>query len=170
MKAEPATPLAIAALVMTGAGGLICTVLVCCALGMVPLAASTVNANEPAALGVPLKTPLVALRVSPPGRVPVAILQLIGIVPLAVKVKLYALLTVPTGGAVLVMVGATVAAVIVMVSARVPEPPAFVAVIVAAKVPAVDGVPVICPVPVLMERPGGKLVAPKLVGELVAVI
>ena len=70
------------------------------------------------------------------------------------------------------MVGATVAAVMVMVSVCVAVPPPLVAVIVAAKVPVLvtDGVPEITPVLTLTVRPRGKPVALKLVGELVAVI
>ena len=70
------------------------------------------------------------------------------------------------------MVGATVAAVMVMTRAWVPVPPALAAVIVAAKVPVpvTDGVPEITPLVVLTVRPKGKPVALKLVGELVAVI
>ena len=76
----------------------------------------------------------------------------------------------PAGGAVLVMVGATVAAEIVTVSAWVPVPPALVAVIDAAKAPVTDGMPLITPVPVLTVSPVGNPLAPKLVGVLVAVI
>ena len=88
MKAEPVTPPAVLGLVMTGAGELMTMVLACCALGAVPLAAGMVKANELAVVGVPLNTPLVALSVSPAGTVPVTMLQVIGVVPLAVKVWL----------------------------------------------------------------------------------
>ena len=47
-----------------------------------------VKPKEPATVGVPLNTPLVVLSVSPVGSVPVAMLQVIGVVPLAVKVWL----------------------------------------------------------------------------------
>ena len=40
----------------------------------------------PAAVGVPLRMPDVALSVRPAGSVPVATLQVIGVVPLAMKV------------------------------------------------------------------------------------
>ena len=73
---------------MTGAVGLMTMVLACCALGAVPLAAWTVKVNDPAAVGVPLNMPLAALSVSPVGSVPVAMLQVIGEVPVAVKVWL----------------------------------------------------------------------------------
>lgn len=42
----------------------------------------------PAVVGVPLNTPLAALSVRPLGTVPVAMLQVIGVVPVAVKVRL----------------------------------------------------------------------------------
>ena len=67
----------------------------------------------------------------------------------------------------LVIVGG---AVTVMVSVCVAVPPPLVAVIVAMKVPVTDGMPLITPVLVLTASPAGKPLAPKLVGELVAVI
>ena len=82
---EPATPLAVVGLVMAGAGGLMTMVTFWVALGAVPLAAWTVKPNEPAVVGVPLNMPLVALRVRPAGSAPVAMLQVIGVVPVAVK-------------------------------------------------------------------------------------
>ena len=88
MKAAPDTPLAVAGLVMTGADGLMTMVTFWVALGTVPLATWTVKANEPAEVGVPFNTPLVALRARPDGSVPVEILQVIGVVPVAVKVWL----------------------------------------------------------------------------------
>ena len=76
----------------------------------------------------------------------------------------------PLAGAVLVMVGATVAAVMVILSACVPVPPMLVAVMVALKVPAADGVPEMTPVLGLTLSPAGIPVAPKLVGVFVAVM
>ena len=58
------------------------------AFGNVPLAACTVKLNEPAVVGVPLITPVVLLSVRPVGSVPLAMLQVIGVVPVAVKVWL----------------------------------------------------------------------------------
>lgn len=55
-------------------------------------------------------------------------------------------------------------------SVAVPVPPEFVAVIVALKVPETVGVPEITPLNVVMVRPVGKLLAPKVVGVLDAVI
>ena len=51
-----------------------------------------------------------------------------------------------------------------------PVPPALVALIVTEEVPVAVGVPEISPVLVFTESPAGRLLAPKLVGELVAVI
>ena len=58
------------------------------AFGNVPLAACTVKLNVPAAVGVPFNIPLAALRVRPAGKLPKATLQVMGVVPLAVKVWL----------------------------------------------------------------------------------
>jgi hypothetical protein len=51
-----------------------------------------------------------------------------------------------------------------------PVPTLFVALRVTVEAPADVGVPEIRPVAVLTDKPAGKPVAPKLVGELVAVI
>ena len=57
------------------------------------------------------------------------------------------------------------------VSAALPVPPMFVAVMFAVKLPAIVGVPEIRPVVAFRLRPAGSAVAlPKLVGLLVAVI
>ena len=58
----------------------------------------------------------------------------------------------------------------VKVSVALPVPPALVALIVTVYVPAIVGVPEIKPVLVFTLKPGGKPVAPKLVGLFVAVI
>ena len=58
----------------------------------------------------------------------------------------------------------------VRVSVAFPVPPLLVALSVTVEVPAVVGVPEINPVAVLTETPAGRPVAPKLVGELEAVI
>ena len=83
-------PLAGVALVIVGAAVAAATtmVLLWVAFGTVPLAAWMPKLNEPAAVGVPLRTPDVALSVRPDGSVPVAMLQVIGVVPAAVKVWL----------------------------------------------------------------------------------
>jgi hypothetical protein len=58
----------------------------------------------------------------------------------------------------------------VTVSVAVPVPPAFVAPRVTLDVPVAEGVPVMRPVAVFTDKPVGKPVALKLVGELLAVI
>ena len=58
----------------------------------------------------------------------------------------------------------------VTVRAAVLVPAAFVALMVTAIVAAAEGVPEMKPVAVLIDNPVGRLVAPKLVGEFVAVI
>lgn len=63
-----------------------------------------------------------------------------------------------------------IAELIVTVRMAVLVPAAFVALIVTAVVAAAVGVPEIAPVPLLIANPAGKPVAPKLVGEFVAVI
>ena len=73
-------------------GAMVAAVMVMLALwvafGNVPLAACTAKLNEPAVVGVPLNTPLAALRVRPAGKVPEATFHVMGVVPLAVKVWL----------------------------------------------------------------------------------
>ena len=71
---------------IVGAIGAIVTVEACCALGAVPFVAWMAKAKEPLVVGVPLKTPLVAFNARPPGNVPEATVQVIGVVPVAVKV------------------------------------------------------------------------------------
>lgn len=73
-------------------------------------------------------------------------------------------------GAKLTDIDGVAAAAIVMLSPWLPVPLALVALTVAAKVPAADGVPVIWPVPALTPSPAGKPVAPKLTGVFVASI
>ena len=64
-----------------------------------------VKVKLPVVVGVPDNTPP-AVRLIPGGRLPVCD-HVIGAVPVAVKVKLYGVPTVPLGGAPDVMVGAT---------------------------------------------------------------
>ena len=65
-----------------------------------------VKVKLPGDVGVPDNTPP-AVRVIPGGRLPPVCDHIIGAVPVAAKVKLYAVLTVPCGGAPVVIVGAT---------------------------------------------------------------
>jgi hypothetical protein len=66
----------------------------------------------------------------------------IGDVPVAAKVWLYAVPTVPSSRVVVVMVGATEAAFITMLNALLSLSTVLVAVTVKLKVPTADGVPV----------------------------
>ena len=79
-----------AALVMVGAvvAAVMVMVLLWVALGNVPLAACMVKVKVPATVGVPLRTPVVLLSVRPLGSVPVVTVQVMGVVPVAVKVRL----------------------------------------------------------------------------------
>ena len=63
-------------------------VLLWVALGNVPLAACRVKVKVPATVGVPLTMPVVLLSVRPLGSVPLAMVHVIGLVPMAVKVRL----------------------------------------------------------------------------------
>jgi hypothetical protein len=56
------------------------------ALGAVPLDAVTMKVNGPAVVGVPDRTPVVILRVRPPGSVPLDTEKVGAGLPLAVKV------------------------------------------------------------------------------------
>ena len=68
----------------------------------------------------------------------------------------------------LVITGAV--ALTVNVSVALPVPPLFVALNVTVDDPTTVGVPEMSPVPVLTDKPDGKPVALKLVGEFVAEI
>jgi len=57
------------------------------ASGETPFTALTVKLNVPAAVGVPEITPPLE-RLKPPGRVPLAMLHVMGVSPLAVRVWL----------------------------------------------------------------------------------
>ena len=78
--------------------------------------------------------------------------------------------TVPLAVALLVIAGGCTVAFTVRVKGAVPVPPLLVALIVTLEVAAVVGVPEIKPEVVFTDRPAGKPVALKLVGEFDAVI
>lgn len=71
----------------------------------------------PARVGVPVRTPVAINKLRPNGKLPVARPQVLAGLPEATKVVLYAAPTVPDGGVLLVIRGATVAAVGVPLSA-----------------------------------------------------
>ena len=72
------------------------------------LVALTVNLAVPSAVGVPLISPVSAFRLRPAGRPP-SMLHVIGAVPVAVRVWLYASPTLPFGRVSVVMLGAAAA-------------------------------------------------------------
>ena len=85
--------------VMTGMAPAATTVIVtiCVTLGIVPLAAWTVKLVTPAAIGVPLNTPVTLFKIRPAGGAPVVTLQVLAGLPEAANVVLYGLPTVPAG-------------------------------------------------------------------------
>lgn len=149
---------------ITGIGGTIVNTTVCePAVGLV-FAALTVTLNVPAAVGVPEIRPD-ALMLSPPGK-PGAV-KVVGELVAAIWYGVIAVPTVPLTALPLVMTG--MAGKIVNVTGLVPGVGfALVAVTIALNVPIDVGVPVITPVPATTLSPGGKPVALKLVGVLVA--
>ena len=66
----------------------------------------TVKLAVPAAVGVPLILPVVSSSVRPSGRAPPIMFHVMGVVPSAVRVWLYASPTLPFGRLLVVMVGA----------------------------------------------------------------
>ena len=69
------------------------------------LVALTVNLAVPSAVGVPLISPVSAFRLRPAGRPP-SMLHVIGAVPVAARVWLYASPTLPSDRLLVVMLGA----------------------------------------------------------------
>ena len=68
------------------------------------LVALTVKVELPAAVGVPLILPVSLFRLRPAGRLPLSMLHVMGAVPSAVRVWLYASPTLPSGRVSVVMV------------------------------------------------------------------
>jgi hypothetical protein len=164
-KAVPTVPLALTALVMAGRAGKIRMARLADPLPPA-LAAETFAVKLPAAVGVPVIKPLVALMVKPAGR-PLA-LNAVALL-LAVTWKLKAVPTDPLALATLVMEGRA-GRVTWIRSVAFPVPPALVAEMFAVKLPAEAGVPEINPVEVLIVRLPGRPVAPNDVALLLAVI
>ena len=92
--------------------------------------ALTVNLAVPSAVGVPLISPVSAFRLRPAGRPP-SMLHVIGAVPVAVRVWLYASPTLPSGRVSVVMLGAASGALTVTVQEAVNKPSCVVAVMTA---------------------------------------
>ena len=117
------------------------------------LVAFTVKLEVPAEVGVPDITPAVE-RLNPAGRLPLANDHVMGVVPVAASVALYAVPVTPPGNVVVVMVGFTVAALITMLSVLVSLPTLLLAFTVKLEVPAVVGVPEITPAPERLKPVG----------------
>ena len=116
--------------------------------------ALTVKLNGPAVVAVPVIAPVVAFKFKPVGRLPLANAHVIGVVPVAVSLWLYALFNVPSGRDAVVIVGG---AVMTMLRAFVPFPAELVALTVKLNVPIVVGVPEISPVAAFRFKPSGSV-------------
>jgi hypothetical protein len=129
-----------------------------------------ITANDPALVGVPEMTPEAASTERPGGRPAAAkaaaVLAVIvyekGVFTTAPTSRALVICGVPPPPPPLVFT--------VSVKVAVPVPDAFVALSDTVVVPAVVGVPLIAPVEALTDNPAGSPLAPKLAGELVAVI
>jgi hypothetical protein len=128
----------------------------------------TVKFDVPAAVGVPLITPVEAFRLNPAGRVPAETDQLYGVVPpVAVIVWLYAVPTVPAGSGLAVEIVGAATGLTVREKAFVAVPPP-VTWTVKLKAPAVVGVPPITPVEAFRLSPAGS--APAEIDQLYGVV
>ena len=127
--------------------------------------ALTVKLNGPAAVAVPVIAPVVAFRLKPVGRLPLDTAHVIGVVPVAVSLWLYARFTVPSGRDAVVIAGG---AVMIMLRAFVPFPAEFVALTVKLNVPISVGMPVIAPVVSFKFRPAGS--APLDIDQVIGVV
>ena len=116
--------------------------------------ALTVKLDVPAVVGVPVIAPVVPFKFKPVGRLPLAIAHVIGVVPVALSVWLYALFAVPSGSEAVVIVGG---AATTMLRELVPFPAEFVALTENVNVPIVVGVPEITPVVSFKIRPAGSV-------------
>jgi hypothetical protein len=122
------------------------------------LLALTVNGDVPAVVGVPEMIPA-AESVKPSGKVPLAMLHVMGASPVASSVWLYAVFTVPLGNDVVEIEGGVLPSTVAIVidSCFVPLPAAFSAFTVNAADVAVVGVPAIMPVVALRVNPVGNV-------------
>ena len=116
--------------------------------------AFTVKFDVPAVVGVPVIAPVVAFKIKPTGSVPFSTAHIIGVVPVAASLWLYALFTVPSGREAVVIVGG---AVMTMLRVFVPFPAEFVALTEKLNVPIVVGVPEMTPVVSFKLRPAGSV-------------
>jgi len=115
--------------------------------------ALTVKLYVLAAVGVPVIAPVAEFKLKPVGNVPLATAHVIGVVPVALSVWLYALFTVPSGSVAVVIVGG---AAITILRELVPFPAELVALTEKVNAPIVVGVPDITPVEAFRLKPAGK--------------
>ena len=119
------------------------------------LLALTVKLKLPAAVGIPEITPFVDSS-NPLGKLPPCNDHAIGVSPVAARVWLYAVLTVPLGKVVVVIVGGTGAGVILTVNGFVKFTPKSVPFSIVAKIVAVPAAVVFN----IHPPPEGEMVAP----------
>ena len=121
--------------------------------------------NVPIAVGVPEIAPVVAFRFKPLGSVPLAIDQVIGIVPVTPSIWLYDWPTIPPGRVRVVIIGISV---ITILKLLVVFPEELVALIVKLNVPSTVGVPEIAPVAPFIFKPVGSV--PLAIDQVIGVV
>jgi hypothetical protein len=126
----------------------------CVALAPTLSVAVTLTANEPLAVGVPLKVPVLVAKVRPVGRVPLSLYVMLPVPPVVVNFWLYATLTVSAGRepGLRERAGLMVRAYLSVVL-----PDLLVAVTLKSKVPLALGVPLKVPLLALKVRPAGRV-------------
>ena len=130
------------------------------------LVAVSVKVATPAAVGVPPITPTVVLIVIPLGSAPLAIAQVIGVLPETPRVCKYGVPTWAAGsGEVVRIEGGPLT---VRLSCLDPLPKALVAVTVKVATPAAVGVPLTRPVEAFNVSPAGK--APPVTAHVMGVL
>ena len=158
LYALPSVALDKAVVVIVGAVPIVgSTVMLKLAVSLPPVfVALTVKLYVPIAVGVPEITPA-GLSVKPTGKLPAVISQVIGAVPVAASVWLYAVPAITLGKeAVVITGGVRGAGSTIMLKLTVSAPPVFVALTVKVNVPSAVGVPEITPEE-LRDKPAGKL-------------
>jgi len=121
------------------------------------LVAMTIKLEFPAVIGIPVIAPVDVFILRLPGRLPPAKAQVIGFVPVTVRVWLYAIPTVPIGNEVMVIFGAPVALLITISKFFKVEPAILNALIITVWVSATFGMPEITPDKLLRLKPVGNL-------------
>ena len=119
--------------------------------------AITENPNVASIVGVPEITPVVEFKFKPSGSLPLPIDQVIGVVPLALRVWLYDVPIIPPGKLGVVIIGTPDALLITMLKSFASFPALFVALTLKLYVPVIVGVPEISPEEAFKSKPGGRL-------------